>query len=86
VGKAKGYDNCTKGGQGTFSISLPNGLIVGALAAVNAFGEVADPAAGKILAGVKNDSGTGFIPTSQIIMNSMTMSGPASISQYPPLR
>ncbi len=54
VGKIMGIGLATKGGVGTTSLIFPSGLIVAALAAVNAFGDVIDPAEGKILAGARN--------------------------------
>lgn len=63
VGKLKGYDSCTKGGQGTFTTKLPNGLIVGALVVVNAFGDVVDPEDGRIIAGVQSSGEGGFEST-----------------------
>jgi L-aminopeptidase/D-esterase-like protein len=53
VGKLFGIDRAMKGGVGTSSIKGPAGLIVGALVAVNAFGDVIDPDTGKILAGAR---------------------------------
>ena len=44
-----------KGGIGSASIELPNGLIVSALVAVNAFGDVIDPATGAVVAGISPD-------------------------------
>ena len=43
-----------KSGVGTASIEIGNGLIVGAIVAVNAFGDVIDPSNGKILAGTRS--------------------------------
>jgi L-aminopeptidase/D-esterase-like protein len=60
VGKALGPEFITKGGLGTASTRLPNGEIVGALAAVNAFGNVHD-LRGNIVAGVRNPNGDGFL-------------------------
>jgi L-aminopeptidase/D-esterase-like protein len=40
-----------KGGIGTASIALPNGIVVGALVAVNAVGDIIDPKTGKVVAG-----------------------------------
>jgi L-aminopeptidase/D-esterase-like protein len=40
-----------KGGIGTASITLPGGLTVAALVAVNAAGDIVDPATGRIVAG-----------------------------------
>jgi L-aminopeptidase/D-esterase-like protein len=53
VGKLFGIDRAMKGGVGTSSIKGPAGLIVGALVAVNAFGDVIDPDTRKILAGAR---------------------------------
>jgi L-aminopeptidase/D-esterase-like protein len=62
VGKLMGIRWATKGGLGTLSIVLPNGVIVAALLVVNAFGDVLDPGNGKILAGARDpQNGTSFI-------------------------
>ena len=53
VGKLFGIDRAMKGGIGTSSIQGPNGLIVGALVVVNAFGDVLDPVSNQILAGAR---------------------------------
>ncbi|MDZ4339731.1 MAG: P1 family peptidase [candidate division NC10 bacterium] len=54
VGKLFGVRHAMKGGVGTASIELKGGLRVGALAAVNAFGDVRDRATGAILAGARD--------------------------------
>ncbi|MDR1616390.1 MAG: P1 family peptidase [Syntrophomonadaceae bacterium] len=61
VGKIKGYDWCTKSGLGTYAMALENGLIVGAVMAVNALGDVCDRR-GKIIAGVRGDDGCEEFP------------------------
>jgi L-aminopeptidase/D-esterase-like protein len=48
----------TKAGLGSAAIALPNGLIVGAIVAVNAVGDIIDPATGRVVAGVRNADGT----------------------------
>ena len=53
VGKIAGLARAMKGGLGTASIMLPDGLIVAALVAVNAVGDVLDPATGQLIAGVR---------------------------------
>ncbi len=53
VGKIKGINYAMKSGIGTASIRLGKGVIVGALFAVNAFGDVIDPSTGKIIAGAR---------------------------------
>ena len=57
VGKVAGRDRAMKGGVGSYAIALPNGLVVGALAAVNAIGDVIDPATGQVVAGVRTADG-----------------------------
>ncbi|MEX2245987.1 MAG: P1 family peptidase [Dehalococcoidia bacterium] len=57
VGKALGPEHAMKGGVGTASERAYDGLIAGALAAVNAAGDVLDPATGKIIAGALDDRG-----------------------------
>jgi L-aminopeptidase/D-esterase-like protein len=58
VGKLGGPARWTKSGLGTASITLPSGLVVAALVAVNAVGDIVDPATGKVVAGVRNPDGT----------------------------
>jgi L-aminopeptidase/D-esterase-like protein len=58
VGKFGGAGRSTKAGIGTASIRLPSGLVVAALVAVNAVGDIIDPATGKVVAGVRNPDGT----------------------------
>ncbi len=51
VGKLSGIANSMKGGLGSASRILSNGITVGALVAVNALGDVRDPVTGAVLAG-----------------------------------
>jgi len=53
IGKSAGVALATKGGIGSASAVLPDGHIIGALAAVNALGDVYDEASGRILAGAR---------------------------------
>src|SRR6266478_9455217 len=46
-----------KGGIGSAVITMPDGLIVGAIVAVNALGDVIDPATGRVVAGVRTEDG-----------------------------
>ena len=57
VGKLLGMKSAMKSGIGTFTVALPSGVIVSALAAVNAVGDVIDPATAKIIAGARAASG-----------------------------
>jgi L-aminopeptidase/D-esterase-like protein len=60
VGKLNG-GKPMKGGIGTSSIRLRNGLVVGAIVAVNCVGDVIDPKTGKILAGARTPDGKAFL-------------------------
>jgi len=53
VGKALGLKQAMKSGIGSFTVTLPGGVLVASLVAVNAFGDVRDPATGKIVAGAR---------------------------------
>src|SRR5207244_12638177 len=57
VGKLTGLDHAMKGGIGSAAIVLSTGLRVAALAAVNALGDVIDPASGIVVAGARRDDG-----------------------------
>ena len=67
VGKLAGMDRAMKGGIGTASIELPGGVVVAALVAVNSVGDVVDPATGQVVAGIRNEDGTGFSDARQLI-------------------
>src|SRR5205085_9685675 len=53
VGKFGG-GRSMKSGIGSAVIALPNGLVVGAIVAVNAVGDIIDPDTGRTIAGVRN--------------------------------
>jgi L-aminopeptidase/D-esterase-like protein len=63
VGKVLGMEWAMKTGLGTASETLPNGITVGALAAVNALGDVLEPRTERIVAGARRPSGDGFLDT-----------------------
>ena len=54
VGKILGMGQAMKSGIGTASLTIGAGVVVGALVAVNAFGDVIDPSNGEILAGARS--------------------------------
>jgi L-aminopeptidase/D-esterase-like protein len=56
VGKVLGMTCAMKSGIGSFTVSLPGGVVMAALVAVNAFGDVRDPATGKIVAGARKEA------------------------------
>lgn len=53
VGKLFGMAGATKSGLGSASIELGSGIVVGAIVAVNAVGDVVNPSSGAILAGLR---------------------------------
>lgn len=58
VGKLFGITRAMKSGLGTAGVELPGGVLVAALAVVNAFGDVRDPTTGRILAGAREAPGS----------------------------
>ena len=57
VGKIGGGRRPMKAGIGSAAIVLPSGLIVGAIVAVNAVGDIIDPMTGNVVAGARNPDG-----------------------------
>ncbi|HXV99488.1 MAG TPA: P1 family peptidase [Anaerolineae bacterium] len=72
VGKILGPAAQMKGGIGKAVIDLGQGLLVGALIAVNCWGDVINPATGQILAGVRKLPDGDFIDTMQILKTRLT--------------
>ncbi len=67
VGKLRGLARAMKGGIGTASIVLSDGLVVSALVAVNAVGDIVDPATGLVIAGVRTEDGRSLADARQLI-------------------
>jgi L-aminopeptidase/D-esterase-like protein len=62
VGKMFGAKQAMKSGLGTASIRIAKtGVVVGAIVAVNAVGDVLDPKTGHIIAGARTPDGAGFM-------------------------
>jgi len=61
VGKMRGPTHSMRGGFGTASITLDNGLTIAAAVAVNAVGDIVDPATGEVVAGARTEDGRGFV-------------------------
>jgi len=72
VGKTAGGKRAMKGGIGTASITLPSGLTVAALIAVNAVGDIVDPATGHVVAGVRTPDGTGLADARKLLRSGAT--------------
>lgn len=75
VGKLGGAGRSMKSGIGTASITLPNGLVVAAIVAVNAVGDIVDPATGKVVAGVRNPDGS-FADARVLLRSGATLQRP----------
>ena len=56
IGKLFGMARAMKSGIGSYTVALPGGVLVAALVAVNALGDVRDPATGKIVAGARKSA------------------------------
>ena len=77
VGKLRGMALAMKGGVGTASIRLESGLIVAALVAVNAVGDVIDPRTGSVVAGVRTADGHG-LADARVLLRSGASNEPES--------
>ena len=67
VGKALGMARAVKGGLGTASADLGDGLFVRAIAAVNAAGSVVDPETGRVIAGPRREDNRGYHDTVELM-------------------
>lgn len=67
VGKLRGSRRAMRGGFGTASVTLPGGLTVAAAVAVNAVGDVVDPATGRVVAGVRTEDGRGLADARRLL-------------------
>lgn len=78
VGKLFGIDYAMKGGLGTASYQIPGtDIVVGAIVAVNAVGDVYAPNSSTILAGARAETGKGFRNTMEAIMHGHVVTLPA---------
>lgn len=67
VGKLFGIDRCMRGGIGSASLRVGE-LIVAALVAVNAIGDVLDPLTGSIIAGARSADGNALMGTTATLL------------------
>lgn len=74
VGKFFGLKNAMKAGLGTASIRVGPELIVAAMVAVNAAGDVRDCRTGEIIAGSRKADGQGFVNSMQQMLEGKTLS------------
>jgi L-aminopeptidase/D-esterase-like protein len=80
VGKVAGVSRAMRGGLGTASITMPDGLVVAALIAVNAVGDVIDPSTGRVIAGVRTPDGKS-LADARILLRSGALRPPATIGR-----
>ena len=73
VGKIRGPEFVTKSGIGSYSIKLDNGIVVSALVAVNALGDVYEN--GNVIAGALNDNKTEFLNSYNLMKQGVTKGG-----------
>ena len=57
IGKLRGAGRAMKAGIGSAALTLPSGLTVAALVAVNAVGDIIDPSTGQVVAGARTADG-----------------------------
>jgi L-aminopeptidase/D-esterase-like protein len=63
VAKSRGPDGALKGGIGTAARELPHGVMLGALVAVNAVGDIYDPSTARVVAGAPTPRQAGVGPS-----------------------
>jgi L-aminopeptidase/D-esterase-like protein len=80
IGKSEGSGRAMKGGIGSAAIRMPDGLIVAALVAVNAAGDVIDPATGKVVAGVRTADGKS-LADARVLLASGALRQPARLGE-----
>jgi L-aminopeptidase/D-esterase-like protein len=62
-----------KGGLGSASMVMSDGLIVAAMVAVNAVGDIVDPATGQVVAGVRAADGRGLADSRKLLHAGQTL-------------
>jgi len=83
VGKIAGAERAMKGGLGSAAIQLPDGTVVGAIVAVNAVGDIVDPATGRVIAGVRTEDGRGLADARVLLRGGALLERPGRPSPRP---
>ncbi|MDE3154936.1 MAG: P1 family peptidase [Acidobacteriota bacterium] len=73
VGKLGGPGRAMKAGLGSAAITLPDGLVVAAIVAVNAVGDIIDPTTGQVVAGVRTPDGLHLADARKLILSGALM-------------
>uniref|UniRef100_A0A831TC40 Peptidase S58 family protein n=1 Tax=Thermorudis peleae TaxID=1382356 RepID=A0A831TC40_9BACT len=71
VGKVAGSERSTPAGLGAAKVETPFGAVA-VLVAVNAVGDIIDPTTGRILAGTRHESGTGWADSRALLLSGGT--------------
>jgi L-aminopeptidase/D-esterase-like protein len=69
VGQLMGTERAIKSGLGTARERLADGLVIAAIIAVNALGDIIDQETGSVMAGVRNTDGNGYSNAMSLIRN-----------------
>jgi L-aminopeptidase/D-esterase-like protein len=77
VGKMGG-GRSMKGGLGSAAIALPDGLVVAAIVAVNAVGDIVDPSTGQTVAGVRTEDGKSLADARKLLRSGALLRRPAA--------
>jgi len=81
IGKMFGPKQAMKSGLGSASVRVGNtGIVVGAIVAVNAVGDVLDPKTGQIIAGARKADGSGFMDSMARIREGYSVRADAAIN------
>lgn len=67
VGKLFSFARAMKSGLGSAAVRLPNAAVVGAVAAVNAVGDVVEPETGRVVAGARTADGKGLLDATRAL-------------------
>jgi L-aminopeptidase/D-esterase-like protein len=76
VAKVFGRQWSVKGGVGTASHMIDENIVIGAIVAVNAFGDVVNPATGETIAGPRDPNGKGFLSTVELLKGGKDLGTP----------
>ncbi len=77
VGKLLGATRAMKGGVGSVALTTPDGLIVGAIVAVNAVGTIVEPRTSRPIAGVRTADGRSLEDPFALVRQGVASVGPA---------
>ena len=80
IGKLGGAGRAMKAGIGSAGLTLPGGLTVAALVAVNAAGDIIDPSTGQVIAGARTADGQGLADV-RTLLRSGRPAGPGEIGE-----